>query len=600
MSSSHQASSSSTPNFQQIFEKALKDYKKKTGTNLTAHPLAAEINGCDSPESILAVLQGKVNELDQTRSNDDRITKWLDPTVNVLNALSSTIGEGAGSAFPPTKIIFSGIGILLVAAKSTATSRDVLVELFERIESLFQCLKTYTEVPPTQAVMDVLVKIMAEVLSVLAIATKGVKERRTKTILKKLAGVSEIEDALQRFRKLEQGELLTVIAQVLRETKSDAKQTDGMATETVKRMDARDSSSLDEEVRSPEEPPSPIPSPSHPGSWRSVHERGEFRRMRKTSEAHSSGPVIETPMRPPPGPPPERSQTVDSWGTWQGKFPPQPHGLFGPRSPRSSNEALSLDEPPEPPRFGAWESVHAVRKPEAWPRGRPAWATWKVQSDLEHTPPESPPELFIPRLPRSSIEELPPTSFRTNTRRPVKQRRVFKRASEKLEDPTGHVVEAQPPGRVRRRFRQATLQAPTTPGGLSPRSSIDEPPAPLQPRDHLGPRSPRSSIEEFPAPVRQQRVFTRPHKKSEAHSSGGISETPMYTPPAQPPGRMRRRACNLVSMHAAVQYTHNSSSRYGIDTAKFKETPNACTLGVRIAVPSLENNTGANYKTYAP
>ncbi|KAH8982524.1 hypothetical protein EDB92DRAFT_1641131 [Lactarius akahatsu] len=174
-----QVSSSSTPNFQPIFENALKEYKKKTGKDLTTHPLAAEINACDSPESILIVLQGKANELNQSRSSDDRLTKWLIPTVDTLNALSATLDEVAGSAFPPTKIIFSGISIFLVAGKSTVTSRDVLVELFDRIESLFRHLKTYTEVPPTRAVMDVFVKIMVEVLSILAIATKGVKERRT-------------------------------------------------------------------------------------------------------------------------------------------------------------------------------------------------------------------------------------------------------------------------------------------------------------------------------------------------------------------------------------------------------------------------------------
>jgi hypothetical protein len=50
MSSSVQASSSSTqaPNFQPIFEKALKQYKKKTGKSLTAHELAAEIERCNS------------------------------------------------------------------------------------------------------------------------------------------------------------------------------------------------------------------------------------------------------------------------------------------------------------------------------------------------------------------------------------------------------------------------------------------------------------------------------------------------------------------------------------------------------------------------
>lgn len=96
MLSSIQASSSSAPNFQPIFAKALEEYKKKTGKDLTAHPLAAQINGCDSPGAILAILEGKANELNRSRSSDERLTKWLDPTVNILSALSATLGQGAG------------------------------------------------------------------------------------------------------------------------------------------------------------------------------------------------------------------------------------------------------------------------------------------------------------------------------------------------------------------------------------------------------------------------------------------------------------------------------------------------------------------------
>ncbi|KAH9033929.1 hypothetical protein EDB85DRAFT_2289280 [Lactarius pseudohatsudake] len=564
MSSSLQASSSSTPNFQPIFEKVLKDYKKKTGIDLAAHPLAAEINACNSSESILAVLQGKANELNRFRSSDDRLTKWLKPTVNILNALSVTLGEGTGLAFLPTRIILSGIGILLVAAKSTVTSRDVLVELFDRIESLFRHLETYTEVPPTQARMDVLVKIMAEVLLIFATATKGVKERRTKTILKKLAGMNDIEDALQRFRKLEEGELLMVIAQVSRETKSDAK--DGISKETVKRMDASDSSSLDEGVLSPEEPPAPAPEPSHPGSWQSVHQRDGFTRTGKKPEAHSPGPVIETPMWPPPGSFPDRAQAADSWATWQvqpGEYtpppsefmilapegPPQPRGLFGPRSPRSSNEALSLDELPEPPRPGAWRSVHqrggfrhTRKKPEAWPPGRPAWATWqgKLQAGLEYTSPEGPPQFFRPCSPRSSIEELP-TPFRPGTRRPVHQRRVFSRAHKKSE---AHPL-AEPLSRVQAAGSWENWQGKFQPGEYTPPPSepmILAPEVPSQPHGLFGPRSPRSSIYEPPAPVYQQRVFRRARKTSEVQTPGGVIETPMGTSPASPPGRVRRRA----------------------------------------------------------
>lgn len=100
MSLAFQASSSGAPtqSFQLIFERALKEYQKKTGKDLSTHPLATEINGCDSPDAILTVLQGKANELDQR--TDKRLTKWLNPTVNVLNALSATFGQGVGSVGP--------------------------------------------------------------------------------------------------------------------------------------------------------------------------------------------------------------------------------------------------------------------------------------------------------------------------------------------------------------------------------------------------------------------------------------------------------------------------------------------------------------------
>ena len=96
MSASQQASSA-TPNFQPILDKALKEYKRKTGKELTTHPLAEEIKGCSSPDVILAVLQGKANELNQSQSSDERLAKWLTPTVNVLNALSATVGQGVGT-----------------------------------------------------------------------------------------------------------------------------------------------------------------------------------------------------------------------------------------------------------------------------------------------------------------------------------------------------------------------------------------------------------------------------------------------------------------------------------------------------------------------
>jgi hypothetical protein len=105
MSNSHPTSTStststttstatSSANFQLIFNNALKAYEKRTKSDLLAHPLAAELQKCNSPSAILAILHQQVQGLDQSRSNDDRWTKWLDPTVNVLYTLTETLGEG--------------------------------------------------------------------------------------------------------------------------------------------------------------------------------------------------------------------------------------------------------------------------------------------------------------------------------------------------------------------------------------------------------------------------------------------------------------------------------------------------------------------------
>ena len=89
------SSSNQVSNFQLIINNALDEYKKRTKKDLLAHPLVTELQSCNTPSAILSVLQQQV-QLDESRRSDDRWTRWLDPTVNVLFTLSATLGEGVG------------------------------------------------------------------------------------------------------------------------------------------------------------------------------------------------------------------------------------------------------------------------------------------------------------------------------------------------------------------------------------------------------------------------------------------------------------------------------------------------------------------------
>ncbi|KAH8999655.1 hypothetical protein EDB86DRAFT_651687 [Lactarius hatsudake] len=97
---------------------------------------------------------------------------------------------------------------------------------------------------------NVMGKVMAEVLSILAVATKVMYQSRKKTFLKKLVGRNDIEDALLRLDKLEQGELRMVSAQVLKITsdlkdtttdiKDDTKETKLMVQQIVSDVSSRE------------------------------------------------------------------------------------------------------------------------------------------------------------------------------------------------------------------------------------------------------------------------------------------------------------------------------------------------------------------------
>ncbi|KAN0139454.1 hypothetical protein V8E53_002955, partial [Lactarius tabidus] len=193
--------------------------KKKKKKDLLTHPLASQLQSCESTTAILAILQGQIREFDKSRSGDERLTKWLGPTVNVLGAFSATISGGVSLVFSPANVIFTGIGVL-VSASILSTSKDVLAELFDRIGWFFARLETYTEIAPTTAMTNIITEIMVEVLKIFGIATKELKRGSAKKFLRRLAGLVDLEDALKKLDRLTQEEARMAHAEVLRITHS--------------------------------------------------------------------------------------------------------------------------------------------------------------------------------------------------------------------------------------------------------------------------------------------------------------------------------------------------------------------------------------------
>jgi hypothetical protein len=120
---------------------------------------------------------------------------------------------------------------LCQAANGVSSSYDALLELFECLGSFLKRLEIYVNIPPTTTMTDAIVQIMLEVLLVLALATKQIKQGRfskraniytssvtqfaTEKFAKKLLGDSEVEAVLQRLNRLTQEEARMTVAQTL-------------------------------------------------------------------------------------------------------------------------------------------------------------------------------------------------------------------------------------------------------------------------------------------------------------------------------------------------------------------------------------------------
>jgi len=67
---------------------------------------------------------------------------------------------------------------VIQSAKGVISNCDALVDLFESIEHFLNRLNIYTRIPPTPAIDEIVVKILVEFISTLALVTEELKQRR--------------------------------------------------------------------------------------------------------------------------------------------------------------------------------------------------------------------------------------------------------------------------------------------------------------------------------------------------------------------------------------------------------------------------------------
>ena len=79
--------------FQVLFESALRDYERQTGIALANHPLAEQLQTCQSAEPVIALLQKQLLAFGEFQEND-KIMGSLKNVISALSKISATAALG--------------------------------------------------------------------------------------------------------------------------------------------------------------------------------------------------------------------------------------------------------------------------------------------------------------------------------------------------------------------------------------------------------------------------------------------------------------------------------------------------------------------------
>ena len=92
---------SGSSHFQVLFESALHDYERQTGITLANHPLAEQLQTCESIESVTTFLQEQARAFNESRGSD-KIIKSIESAVSALSRVSATasLGHATGVVRP--------------------------------------------------------------------------------------------------------------------------------------------------------------------------------------------------------------------------------------------------------------------------------------------------------------------------------------------------------------------------------------------------------------------------------------------------------------------------------------------------------------------
>ncbi|KAF7363939.1 hypothetical protein MSAN_01052200 [Mycena sanguinolenta] len=184
--------------FAELWRKAIESYEADTEIKLQTHVLAV----CKNPEDVLDALDGELRRFNAYRDKKENLRKWLKPMLNLIDTLSETAGEAAALSFPPGKLVFVALGVLVQAAKDVSERYDNIIALCQHLYSFLERLRVYMSGQLLGRMRELVIQMLAHLLSIFAMVTKEIKRNRFGAFWRSLLNDTTVKDALGKLDNL--------------------------------------------------------------------------------------------------------------------------------------------------------------------------------------------------------------------------------------------------------------------------------------------------------------------------------------------------------------------------------------------------------------
>ncbi|KAL1672120.1 hypothetical protein EV122DRAFT_225331, partial [Schizophyllum commune] len=206
------ASKDSSNDLLALWRDAVEKYESITGGKLLVREAAA----VDSAQGLYDFIGAQEERFKAFRKHGQHpLLARVQPLVAVVGTLSAVVGEGAGIAFAPAKVIFCAISEMVKATMAVHDDYEAVCTGFKTIEEHLRIVQSALPDDIYDVLRETSVQLLAQILVVMGVVRKIMREGRIKLWLKKLTQSKEISSALSELGRLATNHHHTLTAMTL-------------------------------------------------------------------------------------------------------------------------------------------------------------------------------------------------------------------------------------------------------------------------------------------------------------------------------------------------------------------------------------------------